>query len=270
MNYITLKAITIIGSRCEFEFEYPKEFEAYIEDKSQKLYFKLPPSYNPESIPMGILAVPFVGSVLCVSMLCGIGIKVPALDKTFYESISSIEEAFNKMYPYTHFRLHVEADEVIDCNYVAESSPTVFFTGGVDATSALIEIIDKKPTLVNIWGGDLLLSDTSGREALENYISTIASQIGLKYIITESNCRRFFNEQKIETLLRKQIRQEDNHGWWASIAHILSMTSAIAPLLYQNRVGVHYIGSSYPAASEGFDANNVDMVNAIKIAGCHF
>ncbi|WP_286330621.1 hypothetical protein [Duncaniella freteri] len=273
MSYIELKKITVNGNRCEYDFEYPSEFKPYIADTSRKLYFELPDRFDITAVPEGILAVPFVGSVMCVSMLLGLGIRVPVLDEAFYGSIPGIKAAFKKMFPYADFCFDVQTNKITLCksaNCIGGGNSSLFFTGGIDATSAFIDKISEKPTLINIWGGDLLLTDTSGREALERYLSRLTAQTGSDFIIIKSSCRRFFNENNLEKRLGEIIKPEHNHGWWASIAHIISMTSAIAPLLYLQNTGIHYIGSSYPQQSFGFDANNVDMVDAIKIAGCTF
>jgi len=270
MKYITLKSINIIGNRCEYEFDYPTEFEPYIADKTQKLFFELPEDFDLKSIPQGILSVPFVGSVIGVSMLLGIGIKMPVLDKNFYESIPGIKAAYKKMYPYADLCLDVRAEEIEDCSYTSGGKISVFFTGGVDATSALIEKVNEKPILINIWGGDTSLTDINGRGALEKYISRLTTQIGTDYVFNKSNCRRFFNEPLVEKLLCRIISPDHNHGWWSSIAHILSMTASIAPILYSHHIGVHYIGSGYTLSSKEFSCNNSAMVNSIKIGGCRF
>lgn len=272
MNYIELQKIVTKGNRCEYEFDFPSELEPYIADLNNKLFFELPDRIPIESVPESILAVPFVGSMLSVTMLSGIGIKVPVIDKEFYESIPRIRESFKKMFPYADFCFDVSAGEVVGLGdvHTKDQNRSLFFTGGMDATSALIDRIDEKPTLINIFGGDLLLTDISGKNELEKYISRLTSQIGNDYVMMVSSCRRFFNEKNLEDLLYKIIKPEHNHGWWASIAHILSMTSTIAPVLYSLGISTHYIGSSYPEKSNGFDSNNVDMVNSIRIAGCTF
>jgi hypothetical protein len=203
-------------------------------------------------------------------MLLGIGIKVPTLDKTFNESIPNVETAFKKMFPYAHFCFEVITDEISDCKYETCSTPSLFFTGGLDATSALVEYIDKKPLLVNIWGGDLLLSDDAANKALESYFNSLTSQIKNQYVFIKSNCRWYFDQNKLEKVLSGIIHPEHNHGWWASIAHILSMASTIAPLAYLYKISTNYLGSGYSAHSNGFDANNLDMVNAVRFGSCSF
>ena len=266
MEYIVLKEIKVLGNRCEYIFEYPDEMSRYIVDNSQTLFVELPAHYNLQNVPEAILAVPFVGSVMCVSMLLGYGIKVPKLDKTFYESIPNIRNVFMQMYPYCDFCFDVKASELVDCKKEnACNNKSVFFTGGVDATSALVEHISENPLMINIWGGDVLLDDVESHIALETYFKKLSSQIGNDYIFMKSNCRWFFNDALLSTYLYSILRPEHNHGWWASIAHILSMTSVIAPIVYFKGISVHYIGAGY-----GTDANNQGMSNAIKYASCLF
>lgn len=271
MKYIELKNIIIKGNRCEYEFDYPEEFEPYIADNSQNLFFELPESLDLQSVPESILTVPFVGAMYCATILTGIGIKVPVLDKAFYESIPRIEAAFKKIYPYTNYSSSVIVGKLVNNSNRSDTTKTsVFFTGGVDATSALVGTIDEKPTLINILGGDILISDTDSRDALVKYMTELTQQIGNEFVMMKSNCRRFFNEQQLQLRLNATLRPEHNHGWWASIGHILSMVSTIAPVLYCRNITKHYIGSGYSTKANTYDANSPDMVEAIKIADCNF
>ncbi|OWV14374.1 hypothetical protein [Fibrobacter sp. UWB5] len=271
MKNVTLKSINISGNRCEYVFEYPDEMSRYIADGSQTLFVELPAQYNLKDVPEALLAVPFVGGMMCVTMLLGYGIKVPELDKTFFESVPHIKNAFHKMFPYAKFCFDVDVEKIVDCCYETQNVPSVFFSGGLDATSALIEHIEENPLMINIYGGDLLLTDTDSHVALDQYFRRLTGQIGNEYAFVKSNCRRFFNERKIEIdYLDNILKPEENHGWWASIAHILSMSSVIAPIEYLTKTAINYIGSGYSSKSKGFDANNINMVNAIKFASCRF
>ena len=243
MEYIILKEVVLKGNRCEYVCEFPDSLSKYLVDVNQNLFIELPAQYEANSVPKGILTIPFVGSFLCVSMMFNVGIKVPVLDKTFFESLSSVKDAYKKMYPYAEFCFDVLPDKIVDCTYDVQQTPSIFFTGGLDATSALIDRIAEKPLLVNIWGGDLLLNDVDAHKELSHYFDRITKQIGNQYVFVKSNCRRYFNELELENRLAQIIKPEHNHGWWASIAHILSMTTVIAPIEYLTRTGLHYFVS---------------------------
>lgn len=81
MEYIILKEVVLKGNRCEYVCEFPDSLSKYLVDVNQNLFIELPAQYEANSVPEGILTIPFVGSFLCVSMMFNIGIKVPVLDK---------------------------------------------------------------------------------------------------------------------------------------------------------------------------------------------
>ena len=143
-----------------------------------------------------------------------------------------------------------------------------FFTGGVDATSALVEKFAEKPLLINIWGGDVGTQDLSSHMELEEYFNRISKEMSLQYVFIKSNCREIFNESKVTKMLATKLLPWHNHGWWASVAHIISMSTLVAPLSYEKNIGVNYIASSYDAKDKTFDANNNAMLSAIRFGKC--
>ena len=264
MNYVKLNKIIVAGNKCEYDFSYSKEFAKFIADENQKIFFEFPEGVDICQIPESILAIPFVGSVLCATMLLNMGIDVPVLDKNFFESIPNIKDAFKQLFPYCDLCFEIRAEKIVDCEMKSVHEKSVFFTGGLDATSALVEHISEKPLMINIWGGDFALDDVDSHCALEKYLQKVSNQIGNEYCFVKSNCRWFFNEKELSLRLSNLLRPEDDHGWWASIAHILSMTSTSAPILYLKKIDVNYIGSSYSSKTVTKDANNRAMVEAIK------
>ena len=156
------------------------------------------------------------------------------------------------------------------CTYTASEQRSLFFTGGVDATSALVSIFSKKPLLINIWGGDLRLTDQDSHEELEQYLNRLTSAMGLEFCFVKTNAREMFDENALGELCLKILGRKYNHDWWSSIAHILSMVTTVAPLMYSRKIKEHYIGSSYEITSETFDSNNEQLVNAIKYSSSNF
>lgn len=175
------------------------------------------------------------------------------------------------MFPYIHFNLDVIPGDIIDNKIIRTSSRSLFFTGGLDATSGLVELLSSYPCkdliLINIWG-DVSTSDQLAYDSLVAYLEYLKQTLGVGYEFICSNCRELYNERAISKLTALKIHPWHNHGWWASIAHILSMSSLIAPLAYLRGINYHYISSSYEASSKTFDANNEMMVNAIKFCNC--
>ena len=155
MNTIKLNSINrLANGRIEYLYDAPKHFYKFVKDRNQNLFIDLPEDVDIQSIPDGILAIPFIGAILSVSMIMDYRIEVPEIDKTFYEAIPLIANTYKEQYPYVRFYFNVTSSKVVDCaNTVTENSKSVFFTGGLDASSAFIGIYDSKPTLINVWGG---------------------------------------------------------------------------------------------------------------------
>lgn len=205
--------------------------------------------------------------MLSVSMLLNVGIEVEELDKTFAESLIDIQKAYKKMYPYLRLNFSISANRIVKCQHSTQEK-SLFFTGGMDATSALIEVVNERPLLVNIWGGDINIADQAAHTGLKQYFDEMTAQLDMKYIFIKSNCREIFDEQAVTKKCALKLLPWQNHGWWASIAHILSMSALIAPLAYMKNIGIHYIASSYDAKGKIFDSNNDTLLNAIKFGSC--
>lgn len=270
MEWLALTNIEIqktnMGTKICYEYDAPAALHKYI--KGSALFVEFPCDVS--AVPQAVLAVPFVGIMMTVTMLLGVKVKVPVLDSTFAGSVGKIESVFRKMYPRADFQVAVEAERTEDCAFAPGEKVSVFFTGGVDATSALAELHEKKPVLVNIWGGDLRLTDDASHVELEQYLENLTAYAGLEYCFIKTNAREMFRENELGELCEKLLGHRFNHGWWASIAHILSMTAAIAPWLWLNRIGTHYIGSSYDGKTDTFDSNNELFIGAIRYCACLF
>ena len=68
----------------------------------------------------------------------------------FAKSLKNIENAFRRMYHTEKIKIEVSSQKTTLCNYTAGEKNSLFFTGGVDATSALVSTFSKKPLLINI------------------------------------------------------------------------------------------------------------------------
>lgn len=268
MKTIVLKNIITYRGGVKYEYIYPLRYERYLSGNGT-FFVEYPDDVKTESIPRSILAIPFVGNMLTVSMLLDIPIEVPELDETFYQSIGSIKAAYKRMFPYLRLNFDVRAVRVVDnTNTAVGNRKTLFFTGGLDATGALVRVADIHPTLVNIWGGDVSTTDEKTHANLAGYLSGISKAFDTDYAFIKYNGREMYNERKVTRLCATRILPWQNHGWWASFAHILSMVTAYAPYAYDKHVTEHYIASSYESRSSAFDANNETLLDAIRFADC--
>lgn len=264
MESIKLVSHTVKGNRVEYKFSCPSAFDKYL--KTQTFYMEYPEKYDLNQVPDALLMVPFVGNILTMNMFFGYQVDVPELDKTFYDSLRNIAKVYKEMFPYLHLKFDVKAKSK-DCTGLIENK-SLFFTGGLDATSALTEVAKQGITLINIWGGDVSTKDYNAHKKLDEYMNELSTSLSLKYAFVKSNCREMYDEKAISRFTALRIKPWENHGWWASFAHILAMTSLIAPLTYLEHIGIHYVASSYNANCKTFDANNELLINAIKFSSC--
>lgn len=274
MKKIILNEIKISenGRKAEYVFTAPEEFKSFLANQEdfEYPYVMLPEGYDLNTIPEGVLAVPFVGNLMVLAaVLSDYEIHVDTLNKRFYDSISNIEAAFNKTYPYLDLKFRVKAKNLSDDKPIKSNKCSMFFTGGVDATSNLIENLDKKPLVINIFGGDVKLTDTQTYNNLDSYFNRLFSQLNLDYVFITSNFRWIFNERKLNKLCNIKLKPEDvGAGWWSKFAHTSSMAAIIAPLTWAEGIEKHYIGSTYGNHSKHIDANNDFILSATKLPNC--
>lgn len=269
MEYLELTDIKVVGGggRIEYTYSVPARLKKYLRHYGP-LYVEYPQGCDLSTVPESLLTVPFVSSFLSVTMLLKLGLKVKELDLDYYESIPRIRAAYKRMFPYLNLWFDVVVESTRKNKYEPVGRPSLFFTGGLDATSALVEKNSERPLLVNIWGGDISTNDNASHKELEEYLNRVSRDMCTDYVFIKSNLRELFDEQKVTRICATKILPWQNHGWWASIAHILSMSALIAPLAYALKIGCHYVASSYDAKSKTFDANNESLLDAIKFSSC--
>ena len=256
------------GGKVEYHISAPEKYLKWLKNKKDFLYIEYPSwCGNISNIPEAILTIPFVGNVITVSMGIDLPIKVKFIDKTFYDSLPKIRDAYHQMFPYMSTNFDVIADNVVNCNYLKNKEANfLFFTGGLDATSALVEKVQEKPVLVNIWGGDVSTKDLVTHDNLDIYFSYLKERLNVEYFFIKSNCREMYRND-IGKLYYFKILPWQNHGWWSSIAHIISMSTLLAPIAYKKNFSNIYIGSSYETdRANNCTSNNEKMLNSIKFA----
>lgn len=277
-NSIVLNKISLKRQTLTYHFSVPESVKKYInpeyidEQGNPFLFVEVPEKVRVDSIPEEILTIPFVGTMIGVATVCHMPIEVETIDSIYYRSLKEINSVFNEMYPEGNLKLTVQARTIKETKKQSKDGRTsVFFTGGVDATSALVEVIDRMPLLVNIVGGDIAISDQVAHEKLEAYFEELRENVnGLDFCFVKSNCRMLFKEYDFDRVFKKFIKREQWWGYWASIAHIVVMTAVVAPVLYFENVTEHYIGSSHASQDDAFDGNNEKIVNAIRYGNCCF
>ena len=218
--------------------------------------------------------IPFLGTVFGVAIATDATIHVPTVGSVDKASFEKLCFEFNKLFDHDFSGVKIEAG-VIDNRRKEFSNKrqktALFFTGGLDATSALYQILDEHPLLINIDGADIELDDADAHIEIERYFKKIASKFKLEYLFIRSNCRWIINEFQIDKCYLEQIDPCDWHGYWASIAHTVVTAAVSSVVLNDNNIDCAFFGSTYPISkTTTFDANHVDVLHELRFCSCAF
>lgn len=215
--------------------------------------------------PQSIAVIPFIVQVLPIIWLFDATLIVYELDKHFYDCMEKIKEGYIKMYPEAKFLGNINVKKIIDNDYVPIDKTTVFFSGGLDAFHTLTRHLEEKPDLITIWGSDLHITDIEGWENVKATVQKVGKEYGLKNVFIKSSFADFLEERKLSSKFWDVV-----HGfWYHNIQHGIGMLGLIAPYVYQYKVKVHYIASSYDDKKIKIEcASDPSIDNNLKIASC--
>lgn len=261
MSGVVLKSIIAKGNKVSYDYEYPLSWNDYFVKNEGNLFFEY--DFNVESVPKSLLAVPFVANMLTVAMFENTVIEVEELDKSFYECIPNVVNGFKKIYPRIDFAYQIVAKKLVDNSYEITENKLLAFTGGLDATSAFATVDKNNLTLVNIWGADVKLNMIDRHNYQMKYFLDFSKKYDCDFKLIKSNLRFIFNGSKIP------YTKYFSTDWWCAVSHTVAIITAFTPLIYALKAKSVYLGSTYKDDLEFHDdANNVLIVNQIKIANC--
>lgn len=220
----------------------------YTISEDLKKYFNIDNKFKVEyasdisEVPEEIAIIPFITNVIPIIWLTDSILEVEKVDKTFIESLDKVKKAFIEMYPEAVFKGEIKAKHLIKAKKAnkAERS-SMFFSGGVDSTSTLIDVENKNPILITIWGSDIWDYDELGWEEAKKTVQRFGKEFNLENMFLKSNFRKFLKEQ----VLTEEFKDELKDSWWHGIQHGIGLLGHIAPYCYQYNIVTHYIPATY-------------------------
>ena len=260
MKKIELLNIEKQGRSIRYVFVYSDELSKYFTGEE----FLLEYPENIESVPNGVLAVPFVSNTLQISWLTDCELIIPELDQDFYESIPAFQKGFEKMFPETTFAGKLIIKNIVKNTPSGSGYTAAFFSGGLDATTTLIRHFDECPHLISIWGSDVDFNNVNGWGIVEKGLRETSEQYELPLAVIRSNFRRFDDS----VVLTKDFQDTLKTSWWYGLKHGLGLIGHAAPYVWLHGISTVYIASSH-CPENGKIRCSSDPSTDSKIAFCN-
>lgn len=258
MTCIKVKNIVADNNIIRVHYDVGSALEKYF---TSVRTFEVEYSENISTVPASVLIIPFVCNVLPIVWLTDSELKLPELDREFYESIPGILKGYRDMSPMLEFKGKVNAQKLIDNHYEPTDEVAALFSGGVDAFATLIAHISEKPTLVTLWGADVKLTDTEGWERVSRHAHDTANQYTLpEPLLVRTNFRGILLERALDELVTAS-----GDGWWHGYQHGIAILGHAAPTAYLHRWKTVYIASSFTPDNKTICASDPTIDNKVNL-----
>lgn len=239
MDGIILRELIVDKNRVEYHFEARGIIKEYF---TTDVFF-IDYESDMTNIPKSIMTIPFVASIIPLMWLTNTVMWIEEIDRTFYESVFRIQAAYQRIYYNYELRGNLVPAKMIENSYEPERESLLLFSGGIDANTTYVRIIEQNPLLFNIQGWYKRRNDIN--EAADTEIRDIkafAKREGLDFTFAQSNFAVLINN----AVFNKRIRKKLGDSWWHGFQHSMSFISIAIPLAYQLKVAKIYIASSVP------------------------
>lgn len=261
METIILNSIYKQSNIVSYDFSATEGLKKYFTGKPFKISY-------PESIdwvPDGILAVPFVGSVIPIVWLTHCELILDSLDKAFYDSLPNLKKGYETMFPESLFKGNVVVKNLIEVEKTDEQLCAMFYSGGVDSMFTFISHTDEQPDLLSIWGSDIKYDNENGWRLVHRAIEEVVEKYNLTEAVFHSSFREFDNENVLHAEFKGQLKD----GWWHGVKHGIALLSHVAPYAYLHHITKMYIASSNcPEDGHVRCASNPLTDNQVRFANC--
>ena len=237
MESIKLDRIKVNNNRVEYFFTPSSKLQKYFKSNNHMFI-----EYDTciDDIPKSILAIPFISLMLPIIWSTDSILWIEEVDRTFYDSIFNIKNAYQEMYPHFKLKGTVVPAKTIYNTYNIEREAIQLFSGGMDANCTFIRIKDKNPILVNIYGWfEDYISKNNVFEKDKEDISLFAKANNVESNFVASNFSTFISNN-----FDKEFKRKIGRTLWFGFQHAMAFISIAIPLAYKYKVKNIYIASS--------------------------
>lgn len=220
-----------------YRFNVTGELNSYFWRKHFVIKYEVPVA----DIPDSILALPFVGAVFPAAMICQDTVRVPVLDRAFYNIYKDVLPGFRSQFtPPMELDYTLIADEL--ATDVSPQPPTyqsaALFSGGIDSTTTFFKHRDEHPLLITIFGSEMEYGDRQKLADFQKYSEGFAAVHHTQHSFVQSNMRRM-----ISRIIDEKLPQGIDEFWTLFQFGPLQILLA-APLLWYYHIPVLYVAAN--------------------------
>lgn len=263
MNTIKLLKIEKEDKKVRYLFITEGEIGKSIRDECD---FFVEYGFNIQNVPDSILVIPFLGNIMPIAWIYDAVVEILEVDRDFLESLEEVKRSYAFMYPKLKFegKLHVKNIVSNNCNKLERK--LLFFSGGVDATCSLIDLLHSEPILCTLWGSDIYLKDTDGWKVVKNAVLDTAKEFDLDAAFVKTSFRDILNYE----VLNRKFAKPNNENWWHGFQHGIAILTHAAPIAFVYGIGEINIAATASAKStEDYICASTPIIdNNVKFFGC--
>lgn len=262
MNSIQLTDIVINKNRVDIYFNPSKEIENYF---LKEHHFFAEYTFDISQVPKSVLVVPILLNLLPFSWLTDSVIWLEEIDEDFYNCIQPLKTAFRELHSDIALGGTLIAAKRIKNTVKVKNQALQLFTGGVDATTTMIRIADKKPVLFNTNGW--YISEPTEENVVYDAdfvaINNIAKSMSLESCFVKSNFARFI----IASVVDKYLCKPKGTTWWFGFQHSMAFLGCAMVAAFYYGAETVYIASSYTFGQYVICVSDPRIDSCIKCAG---
>lgn len=263
MERILLQGIRKSGNRIEYDYTVTDGLACYFTPDPYVIEY--PASI--ESVPDGVLAIPFVCNVIPIIWLTDGVLEVTEMDKAFYHCLPDIKRGYETMFPETEWKGTLLVERIADSGdeVLPVGRSATMFSGGLDAVHTLVRHLDETPDLISIWGADVAFENAEGWEVAHCGIADYAKAYDLADVVIRSSFRSFIREGHLSHVFSERLKDE----WWHGVQHGIGLLGHVAPYAYLKGLSTLYIASSNcPSDGPVRCASNPLIDNYVRYVHC--
>ena len=271
MEKITLTAMRVCDTRIDYDFVVSPGLQKYF--KSYHLFYQY--DRTVANVPEGILAIPFLGTVMQVAWLADAEVEVDTVDAAFDDSLPRLRTAYRKMYPNCPLGGKLAAKTLQENGAVPAHRSAQLYTGGLDAVTTFIRHKAETPLLILEYGfyDETLFADrdyAGDEKSHRNFCSDKAAALqfaktqGTEAAFIQANYGTFLNSNAIN----RDFAGKMGDNFWHGIHHAMALLGAAAPLAYREGVQTLHIASSFSVGNTYPCASDPTTDNEFRFANC--